>query len=204
MMVSSIESMGKQKYIVRLDSGLSFPLYKGEIRILKLTVGKEVSETEYNSIMNVILPRRCKLRAMKLLEKRAYTEYMLKTKLLEGGYPVQTAELAMDYVKSFGYINDYKYCLEFIESRINRCSVKEIRQKLLQKGIDIRCVDNALHETEAEDCESENDKESGLIRNLLVKRKYTKEMDYEEKQKLLQYFYRRGFDIDKVRKIMDE
>ena len=74
MLIESISDAGSKKCTVKLDNGESFSLYKGEIRLLKLKEGAELSSAVYEQIMTVILPKRAKLRAMNLLKVRPYSE----------------------------------------------------------------------------------------------------------------------------------
>lgn len=207
MLVLSITEVSKQRLRILLDTEESFVLYKGEIRLLKLKEGQEISESTYNSIVKGILPKRAKMRAMNLLQERNYTEYNLKKKLLDGGYPEHVAEEALEYVKSFGYVDDLKYAQMYIKEKEGQRTRPEIMQKLLSKGISTRITEEAYRilgeEREEYGEATSSELEEELIRKTLKKRGFTGG-DYEEKQKMLAYFYRRGFNIDKVRRIMDE
>jgi regulatory protein len=45
------------------------------------------------------------------------TERELKNKLREAGYPECIIDKTLDYVKSYGYINDSRYAANFIRAR---------------------------------------------------------------------------------------
>lgn len=208
MLVLNIVEIDKRRLRILLDTEESFVLYKGEIRTLKIKAGEELSEDTYNSITKGILPKRAKMRAMNLLKDRNYTSYNLKKKLLEGGYPDYVATEALDYVKSYGYVDDLKYAMMYIKEQESSRTRQEIKQKLLFKGISVKLTDEAyrlLGEEREEYGESDaSEIEYELIGKTLRKKGFTGNEDYEEKQKLLSYFYRRGFDIDKVRKVMED
>ena len=95
MLIESVEPVGKDRSRVTLEDGRSFVLYKGEMRILKLKENTDLSEEVYRNIMETVLPKRAKLRAMNLLKTRAYTEYGLRKKLAEGGYPAPKNDAEM-------------------------------------------------------------------------------------------------------------
>ncbi len=61
--------------------------------------------------------KRAKLRAMHLLTAMARTESGLREKLRQGMYTEDVVDQAIAYVKSFGYIDDYKYAEQFVQSR---------------------------------------------------------------------------------------
>ena len=207
MRVVSITEINKQRARISLDTEESFVLYKGEIRMLKLKADCELSEETYEAIMKGILPKRCKMRAMNLLKERSYTSYKLKRKLLDGGYPESIVDEALNYVISFGYVNDLEYARAYITECESSHSLAEIKNKLMTKGIPARTIEEAVKQLSDEREEYEeasfSDTETELIKKTLVKKHYTGEESYEDRQKLLQYFYRRGFDIDKVRHVME-
>ena len=205
MQINLIEPVTKDRSRVVLDSGESFVLYKGELRLLKIKEQGELPEEIYKQIFTVVLPKRAKLRAMNLLKTRPYTEYELTKKLREGGYPEAVIDIAISYVKDYGYVNDKQYALDYIKTYVSRRSKKELYQKLIQKGIGKETLDAAFNDTYGtyKDARTDLFDESEVIKKTLVKKCFTGKETYEEKQKLLAYFYRRGFDMDMVYKAMD-
>lgn len=198
MQIDSIEPITKDRSRVKLDTGEKFVLYKGEIRMLKLKPEMELSEAVYLQITKGILAKRSKLRAMNLLKARSYTEYQLTKKLQDAEYPPEIVEQAIAYVKSFGYIDDKQYAVDLIKEQSERRSRKEIYQKLQLKGIARETLDNAFSEVYDNSDDSSSIDEAAIILKTLKKKNFSKEAPYEEKQKLLAYFYRRGFSIDAV------
>ena len=87
MVVTQISEVSKSRCKVYIDQEFAFVLYKGELRLYKLAEGKEIAQKTYDELMNIVLPKRAKLRAMNLLQKRSYTEKQLRDKLKEGFYP---------------------------------------------------------------------------------------------------------------------
>lgn len=205
MEIIEITDVNKQRSRILLDTGESFVLYKGELRLLRLKLGSKVTEETYNNITKGILPKRCKLRAMNMLKSRDYTAYQLKSKLMENGYPDYIAEEALDYVKQYGYINDTRYASDYVKSKIQTIGRNEIKQKLIRKGLSKEVIDGAFLQCEQDDISGREmwEMEAEVIRKALDKKGYNCEMPYEEKQKMLAYFYRRGFDIELVRRVMD-
>ena len=86
---------------------------------------KSAPETE-EKIRTEVLLKRAKLRAMHLLEDMDRTESALREKLRQGLYPSDVTEAAIEYVKSFGYLDDVRYAENFVRSRQNVKSKKEI------------------------------------------------------------------------------
>lgn len=144
--------------------------------------------------------KKARLRAMKLLERRDYTEAALRRKLINDGYLRETIDDAIEYVKSYGYIDDLRYALNYVRSSSAARSRRDIRVRLLDKGIEPGIIDEAL---DAEGAGEEEEDE--LIRRLILK-KCSKPslLDYTGRQKLYAYMYGKGFDTHRVERILNE
>lgn len=144
MLVTKVEPVTKTKYRVELDQQFAFVLYKGELAKFGIREMEEIPEEQYEKIRTEVILKRAKLRAMHLLTDMARTERGLREKLKQGMYPDDLIDAAIDYVKSFGYLDDNRYAEQFVESRKGTKSKKEIRALLLQKGICAEKIDQAL------------------------------------------------------------
>lgn len=202
MQVLKIQERTKNRVDILLDNDFSFVLYKGEVRLYKITEGKELSEASFREIMENVLPKRAKLRAMNLLKVRPYTVKGLTDKLSEGGYPDSVIKNAIDYVSSYHYLDDYQYALDYINTFKDRKSRQRMIQDLIQKGVSKNDIENALNEEwddEAENLEEEQ------IRKFLIKKKYDAEaFSYEDKMKLLSALLRKGYGVEVCKKVMKE
>ena len=83
---------------------------------------------------------------MHLLTDMGRTESQLRSKLALGGYPEDIVGEAVEYVKSFGYIDDMEYARSFIESRKDKKSRKELYAALSQKGVEKELIEQAFEE----------------------------------------------------------
>ena len=101
MIVTDMIPLTKNRYKVYIDNEFAFVLYKGELHIYHIEMGETLQEADYAEIMQVLLPKRAKLRAMNLLQKRNYTQKQLEDKLREGFYPETLIQDAIVYVKSY-------------------------------------------------------------------------------------------------------
>lgn len=200
MIITKVIEYDKRKVLVEIDEHFTFPLYKTELHKFCLTEGANVSPENYRELTEVILPKRVKLRAMKLLEKRAYTKETLRRKLLEGKYPLCFVDEALDYVESFGYINDVKYAEDYIHCYAIKRSKNQINMQLKQKGVSKEDIDTAwenfVYANEPID-------EIEQIKAILNRKQFNiKETDYKEKRKMFQYLYRKGYDVSCIQKCM--
>ncbi|WP_251389480.1 regulatory protein RecX [Mediterraneibacter agrestimuris] len=199
MQVTKVESVTKTKFRVEIDEEFAFVLYKGELKRFGIAEEAEITGEVYEKIYNEVVLKRAKLRALHLLTDMARTEKELKEKLRLNQYPEDIIETAMDYVRSFGYLNDDKYAESYIESRKSSKSKKEICAALLKKGVSLEQIDLAF-----EVC-YEKEGESEAIRRLIVKRRIDiTQADEGEIYKLYGYLARKGFHYEEVRKVIEE
>lgn len=200
MIVTQITEATKSRYRIYLDGQFAFILYKGEIRQFHIEEGRELSEESYRQIMTQILPHRAKLRSMNLLQSRDYTRHQLEDKLKQGDYPDACIEEALDYVESYGYIDDAGYARDYIEYNLGRKSRIRIETDLMKKGISKDVIRGAYAELENMGVRQD---ERSMIQALLEKRKYCADTaDAREKQKMYGYLCRKGFAPEAVMKAL--
>ena len=199
MTVTKIEVIGRTKRKVELDGEFAFVLYKGELKRFGIQEEAELSEELYEKIRKEVILKRAKLRAMHLLTDTARSEKGLREKLRQGHYPEDIIEQAMDYVRSFGYLDDRKYAESFVLSRKESKSRKEIYAALLQKGVSAEQIQEVLDEVYAEEGERE------AIRKLILKKHVdVLQANEEELHKLYGYLARKGFRYEEIRKAIEE
>ena len=197
MKVTSLESVTKTKYKVYLDEQFAFVLYKGELSRYRIQEGVELSQETIDCIKQEVLLKRAKLRAMHLLNAMERTESQLRFKLKQNLYPEDVIENAIQYVKSFGYVEDQSYAERFIYNRQQSKSKREICAALSQKGVSKEQIEMAM-----ESCYEEVD-ELDAIRRIAEKKHFSAEESTEaEKKKLYDYFLRKGFKSDDIRQVI--
>ena len=196
MVVNSITEFKNKKLKVCFDEGADLCLYKSEVRRLHLAVGEEIDCDRYNAIVEEILVPRAKSRAMHLLEKQDRTEADLRNKLRESGYDDDVAEMAIDFVKSFGYIDDLRYASNYVHFHQDKKSRRALMTALAGKGISADIINQALED------EYDTD-ESVQIRAILEKRHYNfEDATYEERAKQMRYLLSKGYGMDAVRRAL--
>ncbi|WP_024866645.1 regulatory protein RecX [Butyrivibrio sp. FCS014] len=202
MVVSELRELDKKRVKIFLDGEFAFVLYKGELREYKVKEGLELDYAAYRQITEDLLPKRCKLRAMNLLQKRDYTERQLRDKLQEGLYPEDIIDEAIDYVKSYKYLDDDRYARDYISYHMESRSRARIMQDLMGKGIAKDIISDAMEELYAGD---DGEAELEQIRSLLIKKHYDPDnSDLKEKQKIMGFLLRRGFPMSLIRKAISE
>lgn len=193
MIVTKVEAVTKAKFKVYLDGQFAFVLYKGELSRFGISEEEELSDELYAQIRKDVILKRAKLRAMHLLTDMARTEAGLREKLIQGMYPEDIVEEALAYVRSFGYLNDLHYAENFIESKKESKSRKEIYALLCKKGVPTEQIEQAFDSCYSDEGEQE------AIRRIIRKRKIDiSSASREEIQKFCGYLARKGFRYEEI------
>lgn len=197
MTVTEILDISKKQCKIMIDYEFAFVLYKGELRLYGISLNSEISDENYHRIIDEVLTKRCKLRAMNLLKERAYSEKKLREKLTRSQYPLVCIDTAMEYVKSFGYINDLRMAQDYLFYHGKNLNRRQIFAKLMQRGIPEAVIREA-YQTYCNSDEMVSEEE--LIHKQLQK-KLTCGLDAyspDEKNKLIKKLLYKGFSFDAI------
>lgn len=148
------------------------------------------SKSYSNEEKNVI--RSAKEKALNLLSYSDKTEHLLREKLKEGDFPPFAVEEAIQYVKSYHYIDDLRYAENYIRGHKDRKSIREMRLALSEKGISAEEIEDAI-------LKEEIDEEQTV--SSLFQKKY-RNMDPSDSgtyEKAFRYFASKGFPYTAVK-----
>ena len=195
MTVTDVSRISKNRYQIMIDGEFAFVLYKGELSSYKIEKEKPISKENYDEIMGQVLPKRAKLRAMNLLMTKAYTEKQLSDKLKSGQYPQSCIDQAIQYVKSFGYVDDAQYAADYLFYHGGDKNERQLLLKLRQKGISDEVATKAYEDY----CQmGYAPSEEELICNYLTKKRYDPAGDEKEKNKMIRALLQKGFSYGKI------
>jgi regulatory protein len=184
---------GRGRLSLSFDNGITVLLYRSEARRFHLAQDSSVTDEEFQTLMDEVVAVRAKKRALHLLEQMDRTEKQLRDKLNQGGYPLECIDKAVDYVKSYHYIDDYRYACSYVRCTMERMSRIRIRQKLIGRGIDREIIEQALEEVYGME-ENAGNLESCQINRLLTKRNFIPgHSDEKEFRRTYQFLLRRGY-----------
>lgn len=196
IIVKEIEAVGKGRYRVKFDTGVTCLLYRKEMFSFSIKKGKEITAQQYQELLEEVVGKRAKKRALHLLEQMDRTEKQLRDKLLANEYPQSCIDGAIAYVKGFHYLDDSRYASNYVRFSQEKMSRVQMKQKLMQKGIASSVIADAIEEAYVAD-------EMEQIMALLRKRKFVpEEADEKEFQRTYQYVMRRGFKSSDILKAM--
>lgn len=200
MFVTDIIPLTRNRCRVFIEGEFAFILYKGELRRFKIKDKEEIPEEIYHEVINEVLPRRAKLRCMNLLQTKDYTEKQLENKLREGEYPEKAVREAIEYVRSYGYIDDERYARDYVQYHIHMRSRVRMEQDLIRKGISRDLIQTVFEQLGDEGVVQD---EMAMIRDILMKKNYCSETaDYKDRQKMYGFLYRKGFHADQISKAL--
>lgn len=153
--------------------------------------------------MSFNVARKAKLRALHLLEYKDRTEKEMRRKLQQGDYPAEVIEETIEYLRSYGYIDDKRYAGRYLNSRLEQKGRRRLFQELQQKGISASviqeaweelCLDGEAHENEKEQIGALAEKKTGGRTELSPK----------EYRRLTGFLARRGFSWEEISCVFQE
>lgn len=201
MTVTRIEELSRSRCKIYLEDSFAFVLYKGELRLFGVREQEELSEESYREIMQEVLPKRATLRCMNLLQSRAYTESKLRSKLKEGGYPQESIDSALAYVKSYHYVDDLQFAKDYIVNQAGKKSKRVLEQDLIARGVSRDEIEAAFAEAAEK---GDGPDELALAQMWLAEKRYDPaQADFAEKRKVAAFLSRKGICAETIRKAME-
>ena len=176
MRITRIEQIqgGRGRARIFLDDAFAFVLYKKECKEYGITEGGELSGEAYASIVEELLPKRARLRAMHLLEKRPYTEKGLRDHI---AYHLQDRNRA----------------------RLER----DLMTKGVGRDVIAQAFREVLAEEGYGDAQDARSLEADMIRKELRKKHFDGEQaSYEERMKILAQLSRKGYSAEALREAL--
>ena len=139
-------------------------------------------------------------KAMLLLEHMDRTEKGLSDRLRQAGFSAEATEDAMNYVRSYGYLNDYRYAMNYISFRMGTKSRQKILQELSGKGIDRETALAAWEEA----AEIEEPDELAILRTTVEKVSAWYCPGREGMRRLQGFLQRRGFSYGDISHVLED
>ncbi len=144
-----------------------------------------------------------KLKALKILTDRDKTEKELRDKLAGLGYDDGAIDGAVEYVRSYGYIDDMRYAENYASYRMESKSRMQLAMELRRRGVDEGVIESVF------DRLYDGFDESGQIIRLIEKKlkgKYPDCLenisDERKKAALFRALKSKGYSFDSIRHIL--
>jgi len=138
--------------------------------------------------------------ALYLIEFKDRTEKEIRDKFKEKGYEENCIEDEIEFLKSYGYIDDKRYAEHFTHDAINlkKWGKMRIRTELLRKGVDREIVDNVI-----EDAFFELDDDI-ILSQMQLRFKNSDFSNIKERTRIFNFFMRRGFSSEEIKGAMNK
>ena len=139
---------------------------------------------------------KAKKRAMLILQHNDRTEW----ELTKAGFSEEAVESAVEYVRSFHYIDDERYAKRFVEIYHESRSIKRMKQDLYKRHIADEYIELALENIDYDDSTAlrRQIEKLGIDADMLAS------LSYEESQKIIAKLYRKGFSLGSIKDVLSE
>ncbi len=196
MIITKLEEIDKGKVKVYIDNEFYFCLYRKDLMVYQLGEKDIISDLVYQDIYINVLLRRAKQKALAILKYMDRTEQELILKLKQADYTDNIISDVITYIKKYHYIDDLRYAINYIRSKKDTKSKRQIYGELIQKGVTKENIEQAF-------CEEYEDEDTALQKAIKKKTNDINNLPEEEKVKLISSLYRKGFQLDSIKKYIN-
>jgi regulatory protein len=194
--VTEVSPYNKLKVRVKLESGFTFALYKGEISKYKISTDEYISEDLLKQIVDEVLKKRAKERALYLISDVTKTKKQITDKLEKDYYPKSVIDYVIGFLEEYSFVDDYGFACSYVQTYSSKKSVSQLKYDLYKKGIDKSIIESALSEFEIdEDASIDRLIERGI-------RKYDI-TDMSGRRKLYAMLMRKGYGYDCINRAIN-
>ena len=186
MLITGIVKGKGNKYRVYGDEEYLFSLYGKELKRYHIAEQENVEEDLITAILNEVIYKRARERALFLLESRPMTVKMVRDKLKQNEYPDEIISMVVEFLLKYHYLDDMNYIDLYMQTYSLKKSKKQIMLELGKKGVSKELIDGYLETHAFSD-------EQGFKVQF---EKYTRDKDlsdYKIRQKAFRYFYGKGY-----------
>ena len=198
MIITNIIEKRKSVYSVYIDGVYAFDLSDNVLSEFNLKINMEISKDLNNTIIEKYIYPKAKDKALIRLSIRIDTKYSVYNFLIRKGFNEDISLRVTNELENKGYLNDDMFARKYIYDRIknNPKSKKQIFFELRKKGVSKEIITTALDEIEVDEFE--------IALNLAKKRVKNLALDnIKEKEKIFRYLRYRGFNVEIIRKVID-
>ena len=191
----SVQKKNKKRCNVYVDGVFTCVLDNFTVLKNGLKAGREITTEELEELSFESEKDKALSYAFDYISKYFKTEKQLKDKLYEKGYMRPVVEYVLGKVREYGYVSDETYAKAYIESGAKKKGMKLLKYELKGKGVS----EEILESFEADD-ESEEKACFAFAEKFFQKN----EPSRENKRKLYQRLYSRGFSYDTISSALDK
>jgi regulatory protein len=135
--------------------------------------------------------------ALRLLGRREYTVFELRTRLTDRGYTDESVDALVVSFVAERLLDDRRVAAAHVRSasRIKRRGRLRIERELVARGLDRAVVHDALGALSADD-------DLEAIRQIVQRKRLPARPDLAERRRMFQHLLRRGFSSDAISRVL--
>ncbi len=198
--ISEIKSL-RTLVCISLDSGESYWLHRDDLTDSGF---KENQEYDSDAFFHLIrlrqYPRALNL-AVSMLARRICSKEEIRQKLLHHRYTSEVTELVLYKLEKEHLVNDEEFCNQWIRYRLSRkYGLSVIRRELKMKGISEEMIRASFQKL---DPDAPQDNALSLAEKCWKKIRLDENV-YKNRQKVISYLIRKGYDWDTAREACEK
>lgn len=197
MLITRIEKGNGKRQRVFGDEQFLFSLYNQELKQFNIKENYDIDESIVTEILDTVIYKRARERALYLLERRPLSVHTMRDKLLQNEYPISIIDRVIDFLIKYHYLDDLEYVSMYVNTYSCNKSKRQLEYNLKQKGIGKNTIDTYFAENDFSEQECFHKQYYRYIRGKNLQ-------DYPTRQKVFQYFYRKGFSSSLIESYMNE
>ena len=204
MPVQIISLKKKGRYFLLGITGSEKPVRFHPDIIAEYTIyeGKELQESEYETVLDRNLFRLAWESAMRMLSRRAHCEQDLRRKQIAKGVKSGTADNVLSECRRLNLIDDAKFAVDYIRELIEAGNGRQlIKIKLSRKGVPGEILEESLEKSFSDSDESRAAETA--FRKKLPSLKHEKNVR-KKKEKLYRYMISKGFGYDVISSFLEK
>lgn len=186
----------KDRYSIFIDGKYGFALSESGLLSSGLKIGRELTGQELEELKSFSSQDKGLYRVLELLARRPRSEGEIKDYLKKKGYSEEEREKILNTLSAKAYINDESFATAWVESRrlLKPTSKRKLRLELRQKKISDEVISKVMEDDTADEKE--------IIKELIAKK--SQQSRYKDRQKLMQFLARQGFNYPDIKAAFDE
>lgn len=197
MKITDIKQQIKRqdRYSIYVDEKYSFSLSENELMTQGLRIGQEFNKDEFEKVKQRALEDKAYMQALGMIARRKRSEWELKQYLKGKGYSDNTTAKILNKLSNSELLNDKDFAKSWVDNRrlLKQTSQRRLWQELKQKRVPDSVISEVLEEDEAD--------EKQVLAELVEKKKT--QSRYQDKEKLIAYLLRQGFNYGDVKDAVD-
>ena len=181
-----------------LEDGSSIDTDYDSILEHKIVEGMDIDNLLISQLSDEMSKKQCLNYAMSYLTKYSKSRKHLINKLYEKEYKKNAIDYAIEKLEEYGYIDDYKYATNIVNSNIKKLGKHRLKSLLYEKGIPSDIIQDVLEEI---------DKDDMFSTCVSLVKKWLGSHDFEsnkDREKLFRFMTYRGFDYDMIKNALWE